>query len=153
MLLLLPVVLPPAPLVLQDGRLLRLLHVLVEVEGDLPLEGVADEFVVFVDHFYYFTVEVGEEVRDRRRQHLTLLEALAFVLWPHAFNELPEIGEFELVRSIDLTLIENVLVDLADHFCGLKVLDLRRVVNQIESSIVVFYQVLYLLFKIEFGVI
>ena len=91
MFLLLPLLFPLAPLVLEGQRLLGLLHVLVEVEGDFPLERVPNELIIFVDDLDNFAVEVGEKVGNCWCQHLTLLKAITFKMWPHAFDEFSEI--------------------------------------------------------------
>ena len=97
MLLLFPVFIFSTSLVLQYGRLLRFLHVLVEVQGNFSLEGVPNELIVLIDNFNDFAVEVGKEVRDCWCQHLTLLESLPFVVRPHAFNQLSKIRKLQLV--------------------------------------------------------
>ena len=48
---------------------------------------------------------------------------------PHSFDEPPEISQLELVGSVVLVLVEDVLVHLSQNFLGLQVFDLGRVVN------------------------
>lgn len=124
------------------------MHELVEVLRHLPLERVADEFVVLVDYLDRLAIEVSEEVKDRGRQH-SVMDPRGLHMRAHPFDEPPKIGKSQLVRGVVPVLVKNVLIDLAQDLLCLQVFDLGCMVNQVKSTIVVLNEILNFLTEIK----
>lgn len=142
-----------SPLILQIRSLLRLLQELLKIKRHFPLERVSYQLVIFIYHFHDFTVQIPEELTDRRCQHRRLLRARILNYRPHALNQFPEIGHLQFVRAIVGALVKNVLVDLSHDLRSFQVLNLRRVINQVKPPIVVFNEILNFLTQIKHGIL
>ena len=84
-------------LIFQNGCLLGLIQVLVEVERYFPSGGVLYQLIILIDYLDDLAVEVSKEICYRWSENIGLFGEGPPELRPHALDEFAEVVESQLV--------------------------------------------------------